>query len=117
MFLKRRTSVFGLTIWCLVSAWVFFGCLELIEESHIIPAIAEDPQKGQDLDEAALAQLASGLKSNLSALGPLSATSSSTLALQAAVSPFVTAVYRFTRVVRHDPPSLPLYQQLSVYRI
>ncbi len=115
--MNRSTSFFGRTLWCLVSLWIFFGCLELIEESHFIPAIAEDTQKGQDLDEAALAQLASGLKSDLSSLGTLRFISASTAVLRPAVSISVNTVYPFTRRVQKDPSSLPLYQQLSVYRI
>ncbi len=117
MLLQRHTSVFGLTLWCLLSVWVFFGCVELIEDSQIIPAIAENPQDAHDPDEAALAQLASGLRSDLATFETLNISLEPGAVLRPAVQNATHTVYPFTCLVRHDPPSLPLYQQLSVYRI
>src|SRR3569832_1706674 len=68
MFMDRGASIIRPTMWGLLSLRMFFGCLELVEESRIIPALTEDAQEGEDVDEAALAQLASGLKSDRSHL-------------------------------------------------
>jgi hypothetical protein len=115
--MNRRTSVFRCTLWSLLSLWAFFGCLELIEESHIFPAAVEDAQEGEDFDEEALAQLASGLKSDLSGLEPLNSTSAPSVVVQPAGTPSERPIHLCARFGRHGPFSLPLYQQLSVYRI
>ncbi len=118
MLLKRRTSVFGLTLWCLLSAWVFFGGLELIEDSHLISALAEEPQSSEDYDEAALVQLASGLRSDLSSLDTPNCSSTYPRIIQSALPVPIHGAFPLMRFVRPDSPlSLPLYQQLSVLRI
>jgi hypothetical protein len=90
MLLHRRTAVLSLTIWCLLISWLCFGGLELLEQVNLMPEVA-------DLDEAALSQLASGLKSDV---------------------PSIDAPYNIPLAkMVHSPPSLRLHQQLSVYRI
>ena len=90
MLLHRRTAVLSLTIWCLLISWLCFGGLELLEQVNLMPEVA-------DLDEAALSQLASGLKSDVPSLD----------------APFNMPLAKMV----HSPPSLRLHQQLSVYRI
>ena len=76
MPMHRRTAVLCLTTWCLLASWLCFGGLELLEQVNLIPEVAAEDQEGQDLDEAALSQLASGLKPEVpsldAALTPLS---------------------------------------------
>ncbi len=115
--MNRRTSILRCTLWSLLSLWAFFGCLELIDESHIFPAVVEDAQEGEDFDEEALAQLASGLKSDLSGLETLNSTSAPSAVVQPAGAPSERPIPLCARFRRHGPFSLPLYQQLSVYRI
>ena len=68
MPLHRRTVVLCLTIWCLLTSWLCFSGLELLEQVNLIPETAAEDQDGQELDEAALSQLASGLKSEVPSL-------------------------------------------------
>ena len=90
MLVHRRTAVLSLTIWCLLISWLCFGGLELLEQVNLMPEVA-------DLDEAALSQLASGLKSDVPSLD----------------APYNIPLAKMV----HSPPSLRLHQQLSVYRI
>ncbi len=117
MLMDRSRPVFGLTIWCLLVLWMFFGGLELAEHLDVVPETAVEDQADQDLDEDALSQLASGLKSDVLSLG----TPDNASVIIAIADPTVTsafpAVHQIERLMRHGPPSLPLYQQLSIYRI
>jgi len=90
MLLHRRTAVLSLTIWCLLISWLCFGGLGLLEQVNLMPEVA-------DLEEAALSQLASGLKSDVPSLD----------------APYNIPLAKMV----HSPPSLRLHQQLSVYRI
>jgi hypothetical protein len=90
MLLHRRTAILSLTIWCLLISWLCFGGLELLEQVNLMPEVA-------DLDEAALLQMASGLKSDVPSLD----------------APYNIPLAKMV----HSPPSLRLHQQLSVYRI
>jgi hypothetical protein len=90
MLLHRRTAILSLTIWCLLISWLCFGGLQLLEQVNLMPEVA-------DLDEAALSQLASGLKSDVPSLD----------------APYNIPLAKMV----HSPPSLRLHQQLSVYRI
>lgn len=118
MFMNRRFSVFGFPLGCLLSVWMFFGCLELIENSHIVPALLEDAQESEDYDEDALAQLASGLKSDFLNFQTLNFTSTHIPVSLSSISPSVQMLFPLMRVIRHESSScLPLTQQLSVLRI
>lgn len=118
MFMRRRIVVLSLTLWCLLASWLCFGCLELLEQVNVIPEIAAEDQDGQDLDEAALSQLASGLKSDLPGLDVPCGTPLSREGAQPAVrSSWHTVAHQLHRLMAHSPPSLRLHQQLSVYRI
>jgi hypothetical protein len=97
--------------------WMFYGSLELAEQLHFVAETAAEDQEHQDLDEDALSQLASGLKSDVPSLG----TPANASVIIAVADPTVTiafpTVHQLERLMRHGSPSLPLYQQLSVYRI
>ncbi len=115
MLIPRRAPLIGL--WCLLALWTFFGGLELAEQLQIVPETAAEDQPGQDLDEEALTELASGLKSDvLSVEAPSSATL--ILAVTEPVSSlFLNSAHQSKWLMPHGPPSQPLYQRLSVYRI
>ncbi|HXX76036.1 MAG TPA: hypothetical protein VEI50_12980 [Nitrospiraceae bacterium] len=117
MLTDRSRPIFGLTIWCLLVLWLFFGGLELAEQLHFVPDTVAEDQEDQDLDEDALSQLASGLKSDVASLG----APDNAAVIIAVADPTVTiafpTVHQLERLMWHGPPSLPLYQQLSVYRI
>lgn len=117
MPLHRRTPVLCLTIWCLLASWLCFGGLELLEQVNLIPEIAAEDQDGQDLDEAALSQLASGLKSEVPGLDGACGTPLAREGTEPAVCLSLHTVHQFDRLMVHSPSSLRLHQQLSVYRI
>ena len=117
MFIHRRTVILSLTLWCLLASWLCFGCLELLEQVNLIPETEAEDQTGQDLDEVALSQLASGLKSSLPALDIPSGTPLPKESIQAAVWLSLHSDHQLDRLMVHGPPSLPLHQRLSVYRI
>ena len=117
MLLNRRAPVVGLTIWCLLSLWLYFGSLVLAEELQFVPETVAEDQEGQDPDEEVLSQLASALKPDFSALNiPCCAIAT----IDVADSPFplfVRTDYQLQRLLALSPSSLRLHQQLSVYRI
>ena len=115
MVLNRRVRVFNLTLQCLLSLWLFFGCLELVEQLQLVPETGVEDQTGQDQDEEALSQLASGLKPCVPIL--LAGDNPSVIlgSSEPTVSVWFATFDPFTR--QNPPPSLPLYQQISVYRI
>jgi len=117
MLMNRRRPVFGLTLWCLLSLWMCFGWLELAEQIQVVPETVAEDQERQDLDEEALSQLASGLKPDMPSLGAPSYASATAEVTELACSLSLDTVHRLKWLMRHDPPSLPLYQQISVYRI
>lgn len=115
MLLNRRMRIFILTLRCLLSLWLFFGALELAEELQFVAESAAEDHQGQDLDEEALSQLASGIKSDISGL-----LTPDNLAVINTISEKTTSVLftTFHHFKRLNPPSaLPLYQRFSVYRI
>lgn len=117
MFMHRRTVVLSLTLWCLLTSWLCFGCLELLEQVNLIPETAAEGQTGQDLDEVALAQLASGLKSELPSLDAPCGTPLLVEGAEPAGWLSLHSVHQLDRLIVHSPSSLRLHQQLSVYRI
>ena len=117
MPLHRRPAVWSLTIWCLLFSWLCFGGLELLEQVNLIPESAAEDQDGQDLDEAALSQLASGLKSEVPSLDAACGTPLTKEDAEPAVWLFMHTVSHLGRLMVHSSPSLRLHQQLSVYRI
>ena len=117
MPMHRRTPVLCLTIWCLLASWLCFGGLELLEQVNLIPETAAEVQDGQDLDEAALLQLASGLKSDVPSLDRACGTPLAKEGAESAVCLSLHTVHQLGRLMVHRSPSLRLHQQLSVYRI
>ena len=105
------------TIWCLLASWLCFGSLELLEQVNLIPETAAEDQTSQDLDEAALSQLASGLRSDLPSLDVPSGTPLTKEGAEPAVWLSWHTVRQLDRLIVHSPSSLRLHQQLSVYRI
>jgi hypothetical protein len=112
-----RTAVFRLTVWCVFASWLCFGGLELLEQVNLIPETTAEDHDGQDLDEAALSQLASGLKSEVPSLDAACNTPLAKEGVEPAVWLSWHTVHQLGRVSVHRPPSLRLHQQLSVYRI
>lgn len=111
MSLPRRPTIVSLTIWCLLCSWLCFGALEMLEKTNLLPEV-------EDLDEAALVQVASGLRSEVSSHNETSHSYVATAAAEPMV--WVSHPVRQDRrviVQTHSPPSLRLHQQLSVYRI
>jgi hypothetical protein len=117
MRMHRPTPILCLTIWCLLVSWLCFGGLELLEQVNLIPESAAEDQDGQDLDEAALSQLASGLKSEVPSLDAACGTTLTKEDAEPAVWLFMHTVSHLGRLMVHSSPSLRLHQQLSVYRI
>lgn len=115
--MHRPTAVLCLTVWCLLASWLCFGGLELLEQVNLIPEVAAEDQDGQDLDEAALSQLASGLKSDVPSLDAPYNTSLAKEGAEPAVWLSLHTVHQLGRLMVHNPLSLRLHQQLSVYRI
>lgn len=115
MPLYRRTAVLPLPIWCLFFSWLCFGGLDLLEQVNLMPEV-------EDQDEAALLQLASGLKSEVSSHDDTCDSSLAKVATEPAMGLSLQAVLQFVRLnvhspPSHSPPSLLLHQQISVYRI
>jgi hypothetical protein len=117
MRMFHRTSACSLTLWSLLSLWIVLGCLELAEELHVFPEITAEAQEGQDLDEEALLQLASAVRSDVPSLGVPVYASVTVAVTESNFSISTDTVYQLERRVFRGPPSLPLHQQLSVYRI
>ena len=44
MILNRQAPLFSMTIRCLLSLWLFFGCLELVETLQLIPEAGVEDQ-------------------------------------------------------------------------
>ncbi len=112
MRLNPHARAFCLTLWCLLLLWMFFGALVMAEELQVITETAAEDQ--EDLDEEALSLLASGLKSTVLPLQIPSFAFSATVS-ESLLSVFIA--HAFMPLELHDPPSRPLYQRLSVYRI
>lgn len=117
MPMHRPTSVLCLTVWCLLASWLCFGGLELLEQVNLIPEVAAEDQDGQDLDEAALSQLASGLKSDVPSLDVPYNAPLAKEGVEPAVWLSLHTGHQLGRRMVHDPSSRRLHQQLSVYRI
>jgi hypothetical protein len=117
MLVLRRTSVLSLSIGCLLVSWLCYGCLEFLEQVNVIPETAAEDQSDQDLDEAALFQLASGLKSDVLTLDTPCGTSSLEERSEPDGSLSVHTVHPLDTVIVQSRPSLRLHQKNSIYRI
>lgn len=65
MLLNHQWAVFRRTTWCLFALWILFAGVELAEQAHVIAELAGEDQQGSEQDEDALAQLSSGLRSEV----------------------------------------------------
>ena len=110
MLRHRRTAFLSLPIWFLLFSWVCFGGLDLLEQVNLMPEV-------EDQDEEALAQLAGGLKSEVSSHDGTAHTCLTEAVTESAVRMPVHAFQQFVTLSVHSPPSLRLHQQISVYRI
>ena len=110
MLLSRPTMILPLTIWCLLLSWLCFGGLELLEQVNLMPEV-------EDQDEVALAQVASGLKSEGSSHDDTVIASVANETAEPVVWLPLATAHQFVPLMVHSPPSLRLHQQLSVYRI
>ena len=117
MFRILHRPVFRVTTWGLLSLWLFFGCMELGEQLNILNELAEEDCEGQDRDQEALSQLASGLKSSVQSVRPLRVVSLPAEHVPAVFTVSVIPIHWTRPALTHGPPSLRLHQQLSVYRI
>jgi hypothetical protein len=117
MFMNRRAPIVRFPIWSLLFVWLFFSCVELVEQAYGETEAAAEGQAEQDLDQEALSLLASGLKPDVPSLdAPGCASCAAPVAdfpIRLSASPF----HHREQWWRHGPPSLRLHQQLSVYRI
>jgi hypothetical protein len=107
----------SLTVGCLLASWLCFGCLEFLEQVSVIAETAAEDQSDQDLDEAALSQLASGLKSNALSLDIPCGISAIKESSGPAGWLYVYTVHPFGTVIVQSSPSIRLHQKHSVYRI
>jgi len=112
-----RIPLFRSILWGLLCLWVFFGCLELAEQLQVVGESVAEDQTHQDLDEDALVQLASGLKSDNVGLCTAQCASSMVDIAALVDTPPVRSVHRFRPPMRYGPRSLRRHQELSVYRI
>ena len=114
MVMNRRGSVFLLVAWCLLSAWLLYGGLELAEELKLV---VKNQPSAHDLDMEALLQLASGLKPDVPTIENRSVVSRTPEAVES--SPLIPThtIFRDDNHTVPDLPSLRLHQFLSVYRI
>ncbi|MBA2252488.1 MAG: hypothetical protein H0W13_07260 [Nitrospirales bacterium] len=116
MVLDIQWAFFRSTAWCLLGLWLLFGVLELAEQVHTMPEWATEGQHDLDLDEAALAQLATGLKSQSPTLNIPDLQASEIVGPEHFCAPPLWELSRLDPAVRR-PPSLRLHQHISVYRI
>ena len=112
-----RIPLFRSTLWGLLCLWVFFGCLELAEQLHVVEERVAEDQTHQDLDEDALIQLASGLKSDDAGLCTPQCASTTVDITALAYTPPVRIIRQSRPAMRYGPCSLRRHQELSVYRI
>lgn len=117
MYVNRHSKLFGLTLWSLLSIWAAFGSFEFAEAIEVLDEIVTRNATHQDLDEQALAQLASGIKSDVLALDAVRCATCSIAFVSATPSCNALTYRQSPDLIIHGPPFLPRYQQFSVYRI
>ena len=117
MYVNRHSKLFRLTLWSLLSIWAAFGSFEFAEAIEVLDEIVTGDATHQDLDEQALAQLASGIKSDVPALDAVPCASCSITFVSATPSCKTVTYQQSPDLITPGPPFLPLYQQFSVYRI
>lgn len=105
--------------WGLLSLWLFFGGIELGEQLNLVVESVEAEDGGRDLDDEALAQLASGLKSDLHSLRAPCWNAVAVEPIPSARAVCMSPLHGSRTEPAHGPPpsSLRVHQQISVYRI
>src|SRR5215467_1737792 len=98
-----RIPLFRSILWSLLCLWVFFGCLELAEQLHVVEESVAEDQTHQDLDEDALIQLASGLKSDGVGLCTAQCASATVDIAALLCTPPVRIVRQFRPPMRYSP--------------
>jgi hypothetical protein len=117
MLKNHNSQAARVMVRCLLLLWLFFGGLELVEKLQFVPETGVEDQAGQDQDEEALSELASGIKSPiLIPDSPWSIGGSVSDAEAIAIASSDTLL-QIMQLMLHRPPTLALYQQYSVYRI
>ena len=117
MILSRNHRLFGLTIGSLLAFWTFFGALELAETmASGNQPVAEDQQE-QDLDQAALAQLAHAVRSDAPSVDLSMTTSATADTIEAQTAHVSLLGSEKNCFAGLRTPPLRLHQLISVYRI
>ena len=115
MLLKRRSIVFRSTTWSLLTLWLYFGGTESAEQIQFLSEEMEEHQQEMDQDAAALAQLASGLQSEIPSLAAVASKLADHPTSALGISFLFDSRYR--QPPGHGPPARRLHQSLCVYRI
>ena len=115
--MNRHVPIYRVAAWTLLLLWTIFAGSELAEATQLIEEVVTDTQGNYDLDEETLLQLACIPKSDVDSPEATNAVSSTITAI------VVTWLFPESSprpsywLNLHDPPRLPLYQQVSIYRI
>lgn len=117
MCMNRHIKLFQFTLWSLLSIWAAFGSFELAEAIELLHEITTEDATHQDLDEEALAELASSIKSDSPILDALHDPCDAVALTSATPSLGAVSLRPWNARSMHGPSFLPLYQQFSVYRI
>ena len=112
--MMHRSSPFLLIGWCLLSAWLLYGGLELAEELKLVVKVQAS---ARDLDMEALVQLASGLKPDVPTLENPPGSPNIPRAIETSQLMPSHQIYGKDRHPVWTSSSLRLHQSLSVYRI
>lgn len=115
--MKHHCTLFKFTLWSLLSIWIAFGLCEFLEATELLHETPTTEGAQQDLDEEALAQLSSAIKSNVPVFDAWHFTSHPLASAYATPALSAVNLTPWTPQAGHGPPGLPLYQQISVYRI
>jgi hypothetical protein len=109
MHTKPHFGLFQFTLWTLLSISAAFGSFELAEAIEFLHEITTEDATHQDLDEEALAQLASSIKSETPCIDALHAPCDA-VTLRSAAPSFSPGILKQVNTRRtHDPSFLPLY--------
>ena len=112
--MNRRSYIFHLVVWCLLSAWLLYGGLELPEEPKLLVKVQTC---APDLDMEALVQLVSGLKPDVPTLENLPVSPNIPRAGATSILMPSHQIYGKDRHPMRKSSSLRRHQYHSVYRI
>lgn len=117
MCMKQHVTLVEFTLWSLLAIWTAFGLCEFSEAVELLDETSAEEATHQDLDEEALARLASAVKSDVPVFDSWHVTSSTITSASPPPASSALSLTLRTSLAAHDPPGLPLYQQFSIYRI